>query len=365
MMFLSNFSDQSDIDLFWESLGENQLKEYRYLKQHLPRSIFKPNIYYLFPLVASQLAGLICVAVIGITQLPWYFNLSLSLVIGYCWSIGGLFGHELLHGSIVRSKKVQNILGFFCFLPYLISPTFWRYWHNNLHHSYTQKIIMDPDAFPTLKIYRQSRFIRWMFPFTPGSKRKRSYLYLFFWFSFNAQVAQHYFRYRNNIFKKLDNKKVNRELILAGLIHLSALIWLGPSQWLWAVLIPFVFMNYLPFSYISTNHNLSPLTKSNDPLTNSLTVTNHPIFEALHLNFGYHVEHHLFPTLSGRHLKKVHLLLKSEFPDKYQFMPKWKAIKALYQTSRIYKNSSTLVHPLSGETYNTLQAQEPPTDLTL
>ena len=295
-------------------------KDYRYLKKHLPNDIFKPNRLFLFPLIGTALAGWACVGVIGLTKLPWYLNLSLSLFIGYCWSVGGLFGHELLHGAIVRSKKWQNIIGFFCFLPYLISPTFWRYWHNKLHHSYTQKIIMDPDAFPTLKIYKQSKFIQWMFPFTPGSGKKRSFFYLFFWFSFNAQIAQHYFRYRNKIFNKLNHKRVNVEMFLALAVHLSVLVWLGPSQWFWAVIIPFIVMNYIPFSYISTNHNLSPLTKRNDPLSNSLTVTNHPVLEALHINFGYHVEHHLFPTISGAHLKKVHQLLKNEFPSKYQFM---------------------------------------------
>ncbi len=333
-------------------------KDYRYLKKHLPDDIFKPNRLFLLPLIGTALAGWACVGVIGLTELPWYLNLCLSLLIGYCWSVGGLFGHELLHGAIVRSKKWQNIIGFFCFLPYLISPTFWRYWHNKLHHSYTQKIIMDPDAFPTLKIYRQSKFIQWMFPFTPGSGKKRSFFYLFFWFSFNAQIAQHYFRYRNKIFNKLNHKRVNVEMVLALLIHASVLVWLGPSQWFWAVIIPFVVMNYIPFSYISTNHNLSPLTKRNDPLSNSLTVTNHPVLEALHINFGYHVEHHLFPTISGAHLKKVHYLLKNEFPSKYQFMPKWRAIRALYQTSRIYKNSMTLVNPYSGKTFGTLVEAE-------
>ncbi len=342
--------------------------EYRQLKKLMPGEIFKPNRWFLIPMVATMICGFGGVVLLATVPFPWYIKLCLSFLIGYSWAIGGLFGHDLLHGSIIRNKHLQDFIGFFCFLPFLISPTFWRYWHNNLHHSFTQKVIMDPDAFPTLKVYGQSQFIQWMFPFTPGSGRKRSYLYLFFWFSFNAQVAQHYFRYRNNIFKKLNNKRVNIEFFLAASIHIAALLALGPGLWVWAVVVPFLIMNYLPFSYISTNHNLSPLTKKNDPLENSLTVTNHPILEALHLNFGYHVEHHLFPTLSGFHLKKVHHVLKSEYPDRYQYMPKWRAIRALYQTSRIYKDTKTLVNPQSGQTYPVLQSkknQNPNVDLSI
>ncbi|MCJ8276494.1 MAG: fatty acid desaturase, partial [Bdellovibrionales bacterium] len=92
----------------------------------------------------------------------------------------------------------------------------------------------------------------------------------------------------------------------------------------------------------------------NDPLVNSLTVTNHPILEFLHVHFGYHVEHHLFPTVSGVHLKAIHKELKERYPEKYLYMPKWKAMVALYKTARIYKNPTTLFNPLTGATYPTL-----------
>ena len=290
--------------------------------------------------------------------IPWFLKLGLSVLVGYCWALSGLIGHELMHGSIVRSKKWQNFLGFFCFQPFLISPTFWRHWHNNLHHSYTQKIIMDPDAYPTYRIYKQSRFIQWMYKYTPGSGYLRSYLYFFFWFTFNAQVAQYYFRFRNKIFDKVDHKRVNLELLFMNSVFITTLYLVGVSNWIWVFVLPYFVMNYLPFSYISTNHNLSPLTSENDPLVNSLTVTNHPVLEYFHINFGYHTEHHLYPTLSGVYLKDVHELLKVEYPEKFQYMPKWKAMKALYNTARIYKNSKTLMNPLSGDTYPVIMGEE-------
>lgn len=328
--------------------------DYLHVKKQLPKHIFKPYRLRLIPIVTVWLMGVLCVFLICTQNYPWYLNLGISLLIGYFWSAGGLFAHELLHGSVIRSRSWQTFIGFFCLLPYLISPTFWRYWHNNLHHSHTQKIILDPDAYPTLKIFKQSRFAQWMYPVSPGSGYKRSYLYLFFWFSFNAQVIQHYLRYRNKTFAKINHKQVNLELGLAIAIHIAAITLVGPANWAWVILIPFLVMNYLPFSYISTNHNLSPLTKKNDPLTNSLTVTNHPILEFFHINFGYHVEHHMFPTVSGTHLKKVHSILKEEHADTYQVMPKWKALQELYRTPRIYKNSKTLVHPESLATFPTL-----------
>ncbi len=63
------------------------------------------------------------------------------------------------------------------------------------------------------------------------------------------------------------------------------------------------------------------------------------------MHFGYHVEHHLFPTISGPKLVHVHNALKKNFPDKYKMVPKFQALKALYSTPRIYKDNGTLVHP--------------------
>ncbi|MCB0377860.1 MAG: fatty acid desaturase [Bdellovibrionales bacterium] len=328
--------------------------DYRDFKKSIPREALKPNpwmLLFLFTLWVLAASAIYAIAVLG---LPWFGKLCLSLVIGYCWAIGGLIGHELLHGSIVRNKKLQDFLGFFCFLPFLISPTFWRHWHNNLHHSFTQKVIMDPDAYPTYRVFKQSRFVQWMYKYSPGSGTLRSYLYFFFWFTFNAQVFQYYFRFRNRVFDKVNHKRVNVELVLGVFIHLAGLYLVGPQNWFFAVFIPFLVQNYIPFSYISTNHNLNPLTSVNDPLLNSLTVTNPPILEFLHVHFGYHVEHHLMPTVNGVHLKKVHRLLKAEYPEKYLYMPKGRAMAALYKTARIYKTSTTLMNPMTGKEYPTL-----------
>lgn len=193
-----------------------------------------------------------------------------------------------------------------------------------------------------------------MFPFTPGSTHKRSALYFFFWFSFHNFVAQTHLRFRNKIFDSLNQRQVTIEFGAQVLIAAGLLAYAGPGNWLWVFVVPLVVQNYLLMSYISTNHNLSPLTPENDPLLNSLSVTNHPVLEFLNLNFGYHVEHHIFPTVSGVHMKRIHEELKKQFPEKYQVMPKWKAVKALYSTPRIYKNAHELINPETSATYPTL-----------
>ncbi len=330
--------------------------DYRVLLAEIPKNYFKPYPWRLVPfflVTSGWLAGVFSLITI---PMLWPLKVVIALGVGHLWGMSGLLCHEILHGSVIKNKKLQNTLAFIGLFPFLISPTFWRFWHNKLHHGHTQRMIMDPDAYPTYRIFKQSKFSQWMYPITPGSGKKISYLYLFVWFCFNIQVFQFYFRFRNRIFENVNHRKVNIEMTAMFGLFVVYLVFAGPTNWLWVWLLPFLVQNYVVFSYISTNHNLSPLTSKNDPLENSLSVTNHPVLEFFHFNFGYHVEHHIFPTVNPVYNKKVHTVLKEKFPDRYHCWPKWKAIRELYRTARIYKNSKILFNPLTGEKYKTISS---------
>jgi fatty acid desaturase len=324
----------------------------QHVRQQIPARYFEPSLNRLFYIFLYLGLSVGSIWLMAQPETTVWMKLGLSLVIGWSFGSFGFLAHELLHGSIVRSTFWQTTIAWFMLVPFFVSPTFWRYWHNRLHHSKTQQLIVDPDAFPTLKIFRHSKFLQFMFPFTPGSGHKRSYGYFFFWFSFNTFVAQTYFRFRNKQFEHLDQKRVTVEF-LALIASWAGVLWfVGPSNWLWVFVIPFFIQNYMIMHYISTNHNISPLTKHNDPLINSLTVTNNKALEWLHFNFGYHVEHHIFPTMSTLHIKRVHEVLKKDFPDTYQYTTIDFAMAKLYQTPRIYKTANVLIHPDTLKTFD-------------
>ena len=324
------------------------------LMKNLPPEVFKPNPYRLIWFAIACTVAIVSFLTIVFLNPIWPVKLVLGLIIGFCNGTLGFLCHELSHGSIIKNKRMQTVLHFFGTTPFLISPTYWKFSHNRLHHGKTQKLIEDPDAFPTLRLFRHSKFMNFMFPFTPGSGHKRSISYFFFWFSFHNFMAQSRLRFKNRIFDTMNHRQVTLEFGAQILILLGLLLVAGPSNWLWVLVLPLCVQNYLLMSYISTNHNLSPLTSVNDPLANSLSVSNHRILEALNFNFGYHVEHHIFPTVSGKYIKAVHHELLKQFPDSYKIMPKGQAIKALYSTPRIYKTSNQLVHPRTNSTHSTI-----------
>jgi fatty acid desaturase len=115
-----------------------------------------------------------------------------------------------------------------------------------------------------------------------------------------------------------------------------------------------VVANSIVMVFIMTNHNLSPLTPVNDPLVNSLSVTLPPPLVWLTLGFGFHVEHHLFPTMSTRHGSTVRDAVLAKFPGRYQSMSLFRALGQLYRTARVYRDNTTLIDPPSGMTWPTL-----------
>lgn len=339
---------KSEIEL--KTLGSYQQE----IKKHLPAGIFKRVPSRILFFVGFLCANIFLVYSIVHYDPAWYIKLLAACLIGNFNAGMAFFVHETLHGSVVKNKFLQDVIGFFGFSPFLVSPTYWRFWHNNLHHGNTQFIFKDPDAFPTLSVFKRSKFMRIVFKLSPGSGNFLSYFYLSYWFSFQSVLNQSYMRFKNKMWNDMDHSRVTIEFISLCLMAGGYLYWVKGENLLWLVLIPFAVQNYVILSYIITNHNLSPLTKINDPLVNSLTVTTNPFVDLIHLNFGYHVEHHLFPRVSPAHAKTLHKSLKELYPESYQYMPKWKALKYLYLTPRIYKNHEELIHPLTLETFPTL-----------
>lgn len=281
-------------------------------------------------------------------DLSWYSNLGLAILFGTFSARNTFLAHEVLHGATVKNPLLMKLTGFLGFTNCMISPTYWAFWHNKLHHGNTQLLYKDPDAFPTKSVWKRSKFMQSVFRLAPGSGYLRSFFYFFYWFSFQAFLNQVSMRFGNKMWDKLDHKKVSIEFSMQIVLVAAYLYLIGPSNWLYLAVIPFFIQNYTLTSYIVTNHNLSPYTKVNDALVNSLTVTNNPILEFLHMNFGYHTEHHIFPNMPMSNAKKVNAKLHELYPEKFKQMSKWKAMTLLYSTPRVYKDKTTLVNPETG-----------------
>ena len=330
----------------------------RVLTPLLPKQAFEParSRLLLVPVWLAVIAFVIVTIAAG--WVPWFVVPALSLVLGISYAGLTFIGHEVLHGGMVRGRRLQTLVGWIGFLPFMVSPRLWTAWHNRDHHAHTN-LPEDPDAYPSLDSYRASRGQRFAVDaFSLGGRRWRGGLSLIL--GFTVQSAHQLITSRKRGMLSRDQHWV--ALLETGL---GVLVWatvaalVGFVPFLFVFVLPLLIANVCVMAFILTNHGLSPRIAINDPLISGLTVTTSRLVERLSLGFGYHVEHHLFPALSTRYAPQVRALVQKHWPDRYQSLPLGKALLGLHRTGRVYKDDITLFDPLTGGEFPTLMPGVP------
>jgi fatty acid desaturase len=332
----------------------------RALRPALPDAVFEParsRVLWL-PVHATAIALIAYALAAGHVPAPvWPVA---SIVIGGCMSAVAFLGHELLHGGIVRGGVAIRMLGWICLLPFTVSPTLWTAWHNRVHHNHCAQPGADPDMYPTLDEYQTQPAARIMADyFGLGGRRLTSLLSLLLGFTGQSQQMLWEARVLGFLSPALHRRAIG-EFLLGVAFWTAVGFAIGFVPFVFVYLLPLVVANVIVMSFILTNHNLNPATPTvNDPLINSLSVTLPRPLEWLSLHFGYHVEHHVFPTMSARHGRRVRDELRKQFPDHYQTMPLTSALRGLYCTGRVYRDDTTLIDPRTGHTAPALQPRVP------
>jgi fatty acid desaturase len=331
----------------------------RELKPLLPSGVFSPAHSRLLWLpIHLAVIALSMLAVAG-HWVPWPFIPMLSLCIGMSFAGIVFLAHETLHGAVVRGRRARYAIGWLGFLPFVVSPRLWNAWHNRVHHGHTNHPELDPDAYPTLEVYQTNRSVRVAMDLAPGNSRWTGILPLLFGFSIHS-AHQLVSARRLGYLTPGQHRRAQLETALGLAIWAALAVAVGPLSFLFVYLLPLLVANFIVMGFILTNHSLSPMTPHNDALLNSLSVTLPRALEWVTLRFGYHVEHHIFPSMSSRHAPVVRSLLRSHWPARYQSMPLSHALMRLHRTPRVYKDHQTVVDPRTGREFATLNPRLDP-----
>lgn len=287
-------------------------------------------------------------------HVPWPAWPVVSLVIGCCMAGVTFVAHEALHGGVVRGRTMIRLIGWLGFLPFCISPQLWMGWHNRVHHNHCGQPGVDPDMYPTLAEYRSTRSARIMADSFGLGRRSLSGIGSLM-FGLTGQSLQVMLNARRTgILPRHLHRRAIIEAVMAVAVWAAVAALVGGVAFLFIYVVPLIVANTIVMLFIMTNHNLSPLSPVNDPLVNSLSVTLPRVLEWLTLDFGFHVEHHLFPAMSHRQGRVVREVLRAQFPERYQSLPLGEAIRRLHRTARVYRDNTTLIDPRTGETWPTL-----------
>jgi fatty acid desaturase len=324
------------------------------LRLRLRKQVFQPAPLRLLWLPVHYAVVITGVLAIAQGWLSWPAQLVVSLLIGGSFAGLTFVAHEALHGSLVRSLRLRRAIGRLGFLPFCVAPRLWEAWHNRVHHGHTNHPGRDPDAYPTLAEYEGSRAVRrvtdWL---APGRSRAAGVFSLLVGFS--VQSSHMLLTAARRGYLSRGQQRWALFETGASWALLSALaIAAGPSTFALAFGLPLLVGNAIIMSFILTNHSLSPHTDVNDPLMNSLSLTLPRFFDWLTLGFGHHVEHHLFPAVSGRHADEIGAEVRELWPERYQTLPYFRALGLLHRSPRVYRSATRLFDPTSGKEWSAL-----------
>jgi len=357
-----------DIDAMAVTVGAargrplRSMNEYaREVRPHLPAAVFQrePGRLLWLPFHLAVIATLS--AFVIRTGPPCYIALACGIVIGHSWGCLGFLAHESLHHAVVKSRAIERLIAYIALLPYCLSPALWVAWHNQTHHAYTGHLFADTDHFGTLHIWKRSRYLQRFELLTPGSWTLWSVSFFFISFTLQGLLMLLVQSQQRAFYQRISRRAVYAETASMVLLWLGTLYLVRPWNFLFVAVVPALSANALLMSYIATNHSLCSLTSTNDPLANSLSVTSPRWVEALHLQFGYHVEHHLFPTMSLKHGREVREVLVRLYSSRYLSLPHIRALRLLYTRPKVHLAHDTLVNPRTMEVFRTLG----PADLSM
>ncbi len=326
----------------------------REVRPQLPKAVFQKAPSRLLWLPLHLAIILSTASFVVLASPPWYLALFAAVIAGHSWGCLGFLAHEAMHHALLKNRTLEKCVGYLGFGIYCLSPTLWTAWHNQAHHGNTANWIADPDGFVDLGFWKKNRLLRELEKLSPGSGHKQSALFLFIWFPLHSLLVLFFHSQQNGYYTRISRRQVYTESAAMLAFWVGVLFLVGPYPFLFVYVVPMLIGSATIMSYIATNHFLNPFTKTNDPLANSLSVTGPRWLERFHLNFGYHVEHHLFPAMSARHAPAVRDVLRSLYGERYLSMPHTRALRLVYTRPKLHDSADTLVDPETMTRFNTL-----------
>ncbi|MEM9265155.1 MAG: fatty acid desaturase [Cyanobacteria bacterium P01_F01_bin.13] len=328
------------------------------LRPLLPKDAFQPDpskLVILFINMAILLLGWSIASYLDRwpKALLWLY-LPCSLVMANCVILLAFLGHDLMHGSVIRRKRLVYITTLFSQSVLWIPPTLWKNIHNRVHHNKTNSL-EDPDR---NYLYEEpNAFGKWAQDFlVPSSTVTLPGLLLGMAIAWGVYGCRHliavlFFDQKDcpHVTAQVSVKPGERHAIAAEfifilLLHFSILAYLhfNPLKLILAYFLPIGLGYAGMIFYIYTNHMFCPMTSVNDPLVNSVSVKVPKFLDLIHFNFSYHAEHHIFPGLNSDYYPLVREYLAQLYPERMGYVVCAKeAWRLLLTTPRHYLDETT------------------------
>ena len=225
--------------------------------------------------------------------------------------------HEAGHGNVHANSRISALIGhyasLFCFLPFY--P--WKYIHHE-HHTWTGNLDRDPTLYQVKKM-KSKGHVPWLVRFAWRS-----------WIPFGGLLQHTVFwlypfrSWRDGHFSPVQKRNsLASVLLLAGaylLLGFFGPAWLTLANFWPSMVIYLVVVELVNFPHHIDMPVLADADSKLAPWEQHQTTRscNYGVLSGfLVLNFNFHIEHHLYPTLPWYRLAAVRERVRSLFPNEY------------------------------------------------
>ena len=258
--------------------------------------------------------GLLLVTGIGawysVSHWPWYATVAIILFHGTCHAFLLNGFHELVHGTVFKTKKLNVIfLNIYSFLSMHNPVLFWA--SHTEHHKYTLHPPRDLEVVLPYSVDLKG-FLR-AAVFGPEAARDR--------LTHHVRISRGKLQgeWEHALFPPDQPEKLNRlrrwaRVILFGHLAIAAASILS-GQWILLFVItlaPFT-GGWLLFLCNNTQH-AGLVDNVPDYRLCCRTMIINPFFEFLYWQMNYHTEHHMYAAVPCYNLKKLHRAIKHDMP---------------------------------------------------
>ena len=240
-------------------------------------------------------------------------------VYGVLYSAADHRHHELSHGTVFRTRWLNEVLFHVCAFMTLREGFYYR-WSHTRHHTHTIIVGRDPEISaprPPAVFRIASDF----FFLNDGTNQIRRLLR-------NASGAL------ADAGKHFVPESGRSKVVLASRIYLAVFAAVIAACLYWQTILPAMFI-VLPRFYggvLSHLFNMSQHAGLDEDVydhrLNTRTVTMNPLFDWLYFNMNYHIEHHMFPMVPYHRLPDLHAMIRDQCPPAYPSL--WAAHREIW-----------------------------------
>ena len=227
----------------------------------------------------------------------------------------GLLGHDAGHCQLFRRQRWNMVLGQLCALCTGVSRLYWVEKHNE-HHALPNHEDMDPDidyvvmAFTADQAQKKSGLLRWIV---------RHQTARFFPIIALSAYSLRDWSIRYFLHHPLRKTRVDLLCFSASFVlyfgwifsHLppvTGVLFILAHQALWGMYLGSVFApNHKGMPVIRRGQEIGYLQQQ---VMTSRNVRGNPVVDLVYGGLNYQIEHHLFPTMPRRNLRRVRLLVR-------------------------------------------------------